>query len=84
MLTALLLLAMSAETAPAPAAATEKPSDTVCRREKSTGTRFERRRCRKRADIEARAERDIELMREMRSTGVCDIASACGGAPPPK
>ena len=38
----------------------------VCRRERATGTKFSRKVCRSRADIEARAEMDQKLWYQMR------------------
>lgn len=41
------------------------PNEKVCRREKETGSRFTTRVCRTRAEIEARKERDQEIMDSM-------------------
>lgn len=78
-----LILALADPQAKA-AAPPDAQSEVVCRAERRTGTRFTKRICRKRADIEARADRDSEMMRELRGTGVCNIPSACGGGAPPR
>lgn len=41
-------------------------NEMVCRRERETGTKFSRKVCRSRAEIEARESKDQDKMREMR------------------
>jgi hypothetical protein len=56
-------------------------SDTiVCRRERQTGSKMTVRVCRTRAEIEARAERDQEILRNSRATqsgGDCALNQNC-------
>ena len=42
------------------------PNEVVCKREKQTGSRFTVKTCMTRAEMEAREERDQELMESMR------------------
>jgi len=41
-------------------------NEMVCRRERATGSKFSRKVCRSRAEIEARASKDQDKIREMR------------------
>src|SRR4051812_16352614 len=66
-----LLLALAAETAPAPdtkAAASSPPAakseEMICRTEQVTGSRFPKRICRSRAEIEQKRADDQERVRD--------------------
>ncbi len=47
----------------------DNSDEIVCRREIGTGTKFSRKVCRRRADVEARAGDDQEALRKMRKSG---------------
>lgn len=58
----------------------DKSNEIVCRREKQTGSRMSRKVCRTRAEIDARAEQDQEMMQRSRSTasgGDCALNQNC-------
>lgn len=55
------------------------PDELICRREKQTGSKFTKRVCRTRAQIEARKEKDQASLREMGKirTGGCKVSGEC-------
>ena len=64
----------------ADAAEAEDPNEVICRRVQQTGSRMMTRVCSTRAEIEARAEKDKESMRQSRalqSGGDCALNANC-------
>lgn len=58
----------------------EDPNEIICRRETPTGSNLSRRVCRTRAEIEARAAKDQENLRNSRATqssGACVLNTEC-------
>ena len=56
------------------------PNELICRRERETGSKFTKRICRTRAEIEAREKADQEMLREMnkiQTGGSCALNKNC-------
>ena len=63
-----------------PIEAASNPDEIVCRREKQTGSKMSKRVCRTRAEIEARAAKDQETLRQSRATQTgseCVLNGSC-------
>jgi hypothetical protein len=61
-------------------ASSENESDErVCRREKQAGSNFSRKVCYTRAQIDARAEKDQDAVRQMRRPGTYSDPDSGGG-----
>ena len=64
----------------ASASAASDADEIICRRETPTGSRMSRRVCRTRAEIDARAEKDQEILERSRATqtgGDCALNRSC-------
>lgn len=51
------------------------PNELICKRERQTGSKFTVRTCQTRAEIDARAEQDQEIMEAYQRKRMCTVAS---------